>query len=396
MRKRFLYQKIYKYLHHKNALVITGMRQVGKTTLMRQLFDEVTNPKLWFDFDNPLEMLVFEDINYDAIYNTLLKESGNKNERLFVFIDEIQNLPEITKIIKYMIDKFNVKFVVTGSSNYYLKNLFPESLSGRKFLFILRPMNFQEYLFFNKKQKLNAAIIEDISINTVFRDYTKYEFQKLEKDYSDFLEYGGFPEVVVTENYETKRLVLKNIFSSFFEKDIRLLSDLKNVRELRNLILLLVPRTGNILDVSKLSSDSGISRLNVYNYLEFLQGVFLIKLIPKFSQSVDRSVAGGKKVYFSDTGLLNLIGRVNDGQLFENAVANQLSSYGELSYYNRRNKAEIDFIVNKEIAFEAKLKATAKDLNRLDILSEKIGIKKSFLISQKYVTVDRTIFPMFI
>lgn len=68
MKKRFLYHNLIKYLEHKNALVITGMRQVGKTTLMKQIFNEVSYPKSWFDFDNPLDMLHFENIDYDAIY----------------------------------------------------------------------------------------------------------------------------------------------------------------------------------------------------------------------------------------------------------------------------------------------------------------------------------------
>ena len=103
MKKRFLFHRLKKYVDHKNVLVITGMRQVGKTTLMKQIFDEVLNPKLWFDFDNPLDMLHFENIDYDAIYNNLLKESGVKKDRLFIFIDEIQNLPVITKIIKSLL-----------------------------------------------------------------------------------------------------------------------------------------------------------------------------------------------------------------------------------------------------------------------------------------------------
>ncbi len=394
MKKRFLYHDLIKYLDHKNALVITGMRQVGKTTLMKQIFDEVLFPKLWFDFDNPLDMLHFENIDYDAIYNTLLKESGLKNERLYVFIDEIQNLPEITKIIKFLIDKYKVKFIVTGSSNYYLKNLFPESLSGRKFLFILPAMSFKEYLFF--KDKINEDEVSGIgnNIDNVLIEYSLLEFKKYEQDYKEYMEYGGFPEVVTTENMKTKKEVLRNIFASFFEKDIRLLSDIKDIRELRDLILLLVPRTGNMLDLTKLSSELGISRVKLYDYLEFLQGVFFIKLIPKFSGSIDRSVAGGKKVYFSDNGLLNIIGKVNDGQLFENTIANQLSAYGELSFYNKRNTAEIDFIVNKEIAFEVKLKAVESDLTRLENICSRIGINKSFLISLNYSKAARTIYPM--
>ncbi|MCZ7612737.1 MAG: AAA family ATPase [Ignavibacteriaceae bacterium] len=112
-------------MDHKNALVITGMRQVGKTTIMKQLFEKVSGPKLWFDFENPLDLLHFENINYDGIYETLKQEAGSDKDRLYVFIDEIQNFPDITKIIKYLIDKYNVKFIVTGSSNYYLKIFFP-------------------------------------------------------------------------------------------------------------------------------------------------------------------------------------------------------------------------------------------------------------------------------
>nr|PID59014.1 MAG: hypothetical protein CR986_07370 [Ignavibacteriota bacterium] len=371
------------------------MRQVGKTTLMRQLYNEVSNPKLWFDFDNPLDTIYFENIDYDGIYNNLLKESGQKYERLYIFIDEIQNLPEITKIIKYLIDKYKVKFIVTGSSNYYLKNLFPESLSGRKFLFILAPMGFQEYLFFNDRIEI-PDFNNLYSIEKKLKTYSILEYKKFESEYYDYLKYGGYPEVVITQDNETRKEILRNIFASFFEKDLKLLSDIKNIRELRNLILLLVQRTGNILDITKISSELETNRVKVYKYLEFLEGVFLIKLVPKFSKSIDRSVAGGKKVYFSDNGLLNVIANINDGQLFENAVLNQLYPYGEISYFNKRNTAEIDFILNKEIGFEVKLKATQNNLKRLETIGNRIGIKKNYLISLQFAETPKTIFPMVI
>jgi len=392
MKKRYLFNDLLKYLDHKNALIITGMRQVGKTTLMKQLYDEVKGPKLWYDFENPLDLLHFENINYDAVYEVLRNEAGAGKERLYVFIDEIQNYPEITKIIKYHIDKYSVKYVVTGSSNFYLKNLFPESLSGRKFLFVLQPLSFNEYLFFNDKTDI-AEQRKSLDFKSSYRllDYKRYE-----ADYRMFLEYGSFPEVVTTADSVTKKLILKNIFASFFEKDIKILSDIKDIRELRDLILMLVPRTGNILDVTKLSNELGINRVKIYNYLELLQGVFFIRLIPKFSKSIDRTVAGGRKVYFSDTGLLNIIGKVNDGQLFENAVANQLSFYGELFYYNKRSISEIDFILNKEISFEVKLKSSVSDLKKLEKNTADLGITVYYLVSKSFSETGRTIFPMFI
>ncbi len=393
MKKRILYNDLIKYLDHKNALLITGMRQVGKTTLMKQIFDQVDTAKLWFDFENPLDTLQFENINYDAIYEELNKAAGNHSERLTVFIDEIQNYPEITRIIKYHIDKYGVKYIATGSSNYYLKNLFPESLSGRKFLFILNPLSFKEYLYFNDKIDVPGSVytFDEFLTGVSLREYKKYE-----SDYFDYIEFGGFPEVVITREIETKKLILKNIFSSFFEKDIKILSDMKDIRELRDLILLLVPRTGNILDITKIAAELGINRPKVYSYFELLQGVFFVKLIPKYSTSIDRTVAGGRKVYFSDTGLLNIIGKVNDGQLFENGIANQLCHYGELSYYNKRNKAEIDFIINNEIGIEVKLKGTQRDLFKLKKMSDGLGLKKSFVVSKFYTETEDTIFPMFL
>jgi uncharacterized protein len=394
MQKRALYYKISKQLHHKNAIVITGMRQVGKTTLMRQLFDSWENKKIWFDFDNPLDMLTFENSDYGAIHESLRNEAGVKsNDRFLVCIDEIQNFPIITKIMKYLIDHYGVKFIVTGSSNYYLRNLFPESLSGRKFLYTLPVLTYREYLYF--KGYISIGDI-DQSIKDLLTPLSKSAIYKNRQPYEEYLEFGGFPEVVLSEDIETKQLILRNVFTSFFEKDIKVFSELRDVRELRDLILLLGPRNGNILDVTKLSSELGVNRVKLYSYLEFLEGVFFLKLIPKFSRSIDRSVAGGRKVYFSDTGLLNMVSKVTEGQLLEVAVASQLSGYGYLSYYNKRNTSEIDFILNKEIAFEVKSRATVQDLVKLKKNSDSIGIKNAYLVSKTLVDVDNVVYPWFL
>jgi predicted AAA+ superfamily ATPase len=212
MKKRLIFDEINKQINHKNAIVIVGSRQVGKTTLMRQIFDEVeSHSKLWFDFDNPLDQKIFEDIEYKNIYERLLKMVNNNKERLFIFIDEIQNYPEITKIIKYLIDHYGVKFIVTGSSNFYLKNLFPESLSGRKFLYQLSPLGFREYLYFKDKISKEEAMINDI--NSVIKNYDYLLSKKLESDYEDYLKFGGFPEVVLTNDNETKKQIPKNNFA---------------------------------------------------------------------------------------------------------------------------------------------------------------------------------------
>jgi uncharacterized protein len=394
MKKRFLYYELIKHIEHKNALVITGMRQVGKSTLMKQIFDETSSPKLWFDFDNPMDLILFENKDYNAIYRSLSNLTGAISERLFVFIDELQNYPEATKVIKYLIDHYKVKFIVSGSSNYYLRNLFPESLSGRKFLFQLNPLSFQEFLYFRDKVDLEKALPKPIEKRLLTLGL--FEYKQYEQEYYDFMHFGSMPEVVLTQPVETRLLILKNIFRSFFEKDIRILSDFKDITEVRDLIRLLVSRVGSMLDISRLASEMGIERRKIYAYLEFLQGVYFIRLLPRYSKSIDRSIAGGKKIYFSDTGILKTIGSINDGQLFENAVINQLAGYGELSFYNHRQTSEIDAILNNNHAFEIKLTGTPSDSKQLSVLCAKLGIEKHSLISLNFREELNVVYPMFL
>ncbi|MDO8657306.1 MAG: ATP-binding protein [Candidatus Levybacteria bacterium] len=391
MKKRLLYYKLVKYLNHKNALLITGMRQVGKTTLMRQVYEEVKEPKLWFDFDNPLDQKIFEDEDYKVIYKRLI-DMGKKSGKLSIFIDEIQNFPEITRVIKYLLDHYGVKFYLTGSSNFYLKNLFPESLSGRKFLYELPPLSFQEYLYF--KDIVSLKEVQDFTLQDAYKKNSIFTHKARVAEYDDFLIFGGFPEVVTTEDKNTKIMVLKNIFASFFEKDIKILSDYTDIRELRDMILLLVPRVGSMLDVTRLSSELSIDRVKIYRFLEFLQGTFFIRLLPRFSKSIDRAVAGGKKVYFTDTGILNIIGQVSEAQVFENAVINQLAQYGKVSFYNKRNTAEIDAILDKNTAFEIKLTGTQQDLSKLSTLSSELSISRAFVVSKKFQEKNSFLSPV--
>jgi len=394
MFKRALFFTILPQLSHKNAIVITGMRQVGKTTLMRQLSEAWKKNAVWYDFDNPLDQLLFENTDYKAIYEDLRRNAGaGPGEQFLVCIDEIQNFPAITTIVKYLIDHFGVKFIITGSSNYYLRNLFPESLSGRKFLYLLPPLSYREYRYFHQalpESKIQPAADEFFQIRS---QAATYEGKEL---FDEYMEFGGFPEVALTPDHPTKKLILRNIFTSFFEKDVRVFTELKEIKELRDLILLLGPRNGNILDITRLSSELNINRVKTYNYMEFLEGTFFLRLIPKFTRSIDRSVAGGKKVYFSDTGLLNLITKTSQGQLLETTVANQLQHYGKVSYYNKRNTAEIDFILNDEIALEVKQKAIEPDLKKLEKLALSLNVPKYYLVSNTPVKMDHVAYPWFL
>lgn len=194
MLKRALFYTILPQLKHKNAIVITGMRQVGKTTLMQQLAEAWTGKHVMYDFDNPLDLLLFENIDYKVVYEDLRREAGAAvEERFLVCIDEIQNFPEITKVIKYLTDHFGVKFILTGSSNYYLRNLFPESLSGRKFLYILHPLSYREYLYFN--ERIPETELQP-SVDEIYKHHSPAAISKRREFFSEYMEFGGFPEVL--------------------------------------------------------------------------------------------------------------------------------------------------------------------------------------------------------
>ena len=200
--------------------------------------------------------------------------------------------------------------------------------------------------------------------------------------------------MVLEKNKEVKKQILKNIFASFFEKDLKILSDYKDIQELRDLLLLLVPRVGSLLDVTRIASELGINRPKAYGYLEFLQGTFIIKLLSRYAKGIDRSVAGGKKVYFSDTGLLRMIGNVNDSQLFENGAVNQMSKYGKISFYNKRNTEEIDLILENKTAFEIKLKGVPNDYARLKKIASKLKISDAYVVSKEFVDQEGFVSPV--
>src|SRR6266567_1680860 len=191
-------------LHKKEATVITDMRRVGKTTLLTYLFDKVTSEnKYIFDLENPLHRHVFEEENYDNIWNNLAQYNITNKEKTYLFIDEIQNLPEISTVIKYLYDHFDIKFVLTGSSSYYLKNLFPESLSGRKIVFEVYPLTFTEFLRFKGKEKQQA-----VGFKEKIEKKNKISYEQYKAYYNEYLEFGGFPLVVLEDSQERKRTLL--------------------------------------------------------------------------------------------------------------------------------------------------------------------------------------------
>lgn len=377
--QRELFPKLEKELKTKEITVITGMRRVGKTTALNYLYDLISSKnKVILDLENPLHRKIFEEEDYNAVWNNLNQFGITNRQKCYIFLDEVQNLPQVSRVVKYLYDHWNVKFVLTGSSSYYLRNLFPESLAGRKIIFEMFPLNFAEFLVFkNIKRK------EKESFAKKSREKNEIEYKKLSPYYNEFLEFGGFPSVALEESHERKKVLLVEIFTSYFEKDAKNLADFKEMSKLRDLILLLAPRIGSRIEIVKLAAALSVSRETIYNYLSFLEQTYFISLMPKYS-TIDRQAAGSKKLFLCDSGIASVLGRISQGQLLEQSVFANLRSKYKLNYYTKDGGGEIDFIADGKIALEVKISASNQDIANLKRKKISLSLKEGYIVALKY------------
>lgn len=372
--ERKIFPSLKEHLSNRQVTVITGMRRTGKTTLVKQLMAESEiRQKFFFDLERLDNRALFSAENYDEIVQALRQMGANFEERILIALDEIQLSPNIPSIIKYLYDLYDIKFIATGSSSYYIKNKFQESLAGRKKLFELYPLDFGELLIFNNVTFLPTPDIFNL------RD-SDAEYARLSIFYQSYIEYGGFPEVVLTPKVADKVDLLHDILSSYINIDIVQLSDIRKTKEISNLIQLLAGRIGNKLDVSKISSLVKISRPTVENYLAFLESTYIIKTLPVYALNPDREIVKARKLYFLDNGLANISARLSSGAAFENAVFNQLLHFGDLAYYQLKNGNEIDFILDKKQGFEVKETGNKSDYDKLMQLAGNLQINQGNVI----------------
>jgi predicted AAA+ superfamily ATPase len=209
--------------------------------------------------------------------------------------------------------------------------------------------------------------------------------------YDEYLEFGGFPKIVLEPHPERKKALLEDVFKSYFEKDVKNLADFGNLSQTRDLILLLSSRLAAKIEVSKLASELAVSRETIYRQLAFLEQTYLIGLLPKFSRSVDRQAAGVKKLYFLDTGLARFLGHASEGQWLENSVWQNLHpAFTNLTYFDK-DHTEIDFIVNNQIGLEVKQSARLVEAKRLHQKSQNLGLKESYLISLNWSSLPEVV-----
>jgi predicted AAA+ superfamily ATPase len=154
--------------------------------------------------------------------------------------------------------------------------------------------------------------------------------------------------------------------------------------KLRDLILLLIPRIGQKLEIAKLAASLSLSRETVYNYLYFLEQTYFITLLPKFTSSIDRQAAGGKKLFLCDAGIANVLGKLSMGQLFEQSIFQNLRTHHALHYYSKEGKSEIDFIVDEKEALEVKTAASLRDIEYLKRRVQNLNLEGAYIVSLEF------------
>jgi len=371
---RKIYPELLKHAQTPLVTVLTGMRRTGKTTLVKQLLLDLKNKNsIYLDFQRLDIRELFEEKNYEVIRKNMIAQNLSP-ENMVIVIDEIQLAPDAPSAIKYLYDTYGIKFIVTGSSSYYLKNLFSESLSGRKKIFELYPLDFGEFLAFKK--------IAFKRSDWKTKDFDKPIYDRLSSYYEEFIRFGGFPQVVLALFEKEKIDELKDIMSSYVNIDIKTLADFADERNIYSLIKLLANRIGNKIDYSKLSRLIGLSRPTVKNYIYFFEKTYLIQTIGVHTSSIDREIVKTRKLYFCDTGLANVLSEINSGAQFENTAFNQLSRIGQVQYYSLKNGNEIDFILDEKLAIESKETPIEDDLRKLESISKIAKVNKFTLIGR--------------
>lgn len=347
-------------------LIIKGPRQVGKTTLMKSIIKYLSdNGKTTFyiSADEDFSNSIFKTPrHFIAHVETEINLSKGK---AYLFIDEFQYINNAGKFLKVLYDKYapEIQFIVSGSSSLEItKNT--EFLTGRKIEFLISRISFTEFVRFHE-----PGIAEAFSSKSF--DYQQWKILyevhalKLEILFTQYAEYGGYPEIVTTKNYDHKKILMKELFSTYIQKDIIAFLKVTNISAFNNLIKILCSETANLLNKNSLAGTLGISINTLAKYLDILQGTYVCSLLAPFYSNMRKEVSKMQKIFINDNGLRNFILNREipvyydiNGQDAENLVFGALTNYNNimperLFYYRTISKSEIDFIIDHGESKEA-------------------------------------------
>jgi predicted AAA+ superfamily ATPase len=369
------YETIKNHLDSSEFTIVTGARQIGKTTILKQLEKDIEKegrPVVFLNLERK-NLLAELNENPENIFNYI---STDETKRTIVLIDEIQYLKDPTNFIKLLFDEYaaKIKIVATGSSAFYIDKNFKDSLAGRKKIFELKTLDFEEFLTFKGENKL---VIELLKIREGNIKNSLLEPQ-LWIQLEEYVTYGGYPAVVLDHSIENKIERLYELRDSFLKRDI-LESGVNNEEKFYKLCVLLAGQIGNLLNTSELAKTLQMSNVTVENYLYILQKCFHIASIKPFYNNLRKELTKMPKVFFNDLGLRNAMlenfGKFelkpDKGAILENLVYRRLSekyTSTQLKFWRTTEGNEVDFVFNdnsgNKKALEVKFSETEAKLTK--------------------------------
>ncbi len=362
MIKRKLFLELIDHLPQKELSLIIGPRQAGKTTLMEMLKEHLDNRgerTLFLNLDIEWDRPHFE--SQAALIKKIELELGQKHG--YVFIDEIQHKDDAGLFLKGLFDlKLPYKFIISGSGSLELKQKINESLVGRKRLFELSTLTFEEFINHLTEYRYENSLADFLAIET----------NRVLMLLSEYMQFGGYPRIVMADEQSEKLRLIDEIFRSILEKDIAYLLKLDKPDVFSALIKILAGQVGQLMNYSELSSTLNVSFPTVKKYLWYAQKIFLVELITPYARNVRKEISKSPVPYFWDLGLRNyslgLFGHLESlsekGYVFENLIFLILKEKlrfkaAKLNYWRTKDKAEVDFVIEagkKIIPLEVKYK----------------------------------------
>lgn len=344
--RREVLEKIKEFNNSNLIIILTGLRRVGKSTILNIIKDESKNNNFYTNFDD-FRLIKFNLDDFQKL-NEIFLEYKNLNE---FFFDEIQNIEFWERYVRTLHDENN-KLYITGSNASMLSTELGTHLTGRNIAIVVYPFSFREFLVFK-----NYSFKKD----DLFLTSKKVEILKL---FNKYLKIGGIPEYLKNQ----KNDYLKFIYEDIINRDIVSRYSITNVKSLKDLIYYLVSNIGKEFSYNKLTSIIGVKNsTTVKEYIDYFQNSYLVFTLNKFDYSIKKQLINPKKIYVIDNGLANAISfkfSEDIGRLLENLVFIELKRRGKEIYYHKEKK-ECDFVIKKglEIIEVIQVTKTLDDVN---------------------------------
>lgn len=344
--KRRVYQNIIKDLKRREVSIIIGPRQVGKTTLLKELFSFCAQKKIKSSYYN-LEM-PHDLSSFSGDFQKVLKNicAGNK----VVMIDEFHYLPNATRLFKAVYDGCpRIKIFASGSSALEMHRHMKESLAGRRILHRVFPLSFFEWL---PSQIKNAVLPRCIDLALGEADHTM-----LKKQLDKFLVYGGMPGLVHEKNNDDRKRLLIDLVATYIQKDIKALLRDEDVISFNRLLSALAAQDSGILSENAFSGNLNYSLRQVRKDITILNQMFILYSLKPFSLNRGRELKQSNKSYLFDPGIRNAVlndfrrckDRPDKGAIYESFVflemQKNLRVAQEIYYWRTRQKEEVDFVL---------------------------------------------------